>query len=204
MQHYLLYVFRAISKIVRMMIIPMTMRAIMAPEPETDGEGREAFILIACFSVTASYLHVRFHRFPCCTVYLICPVGVCSSLAKKSLTYKQSVTATALESKLIALNRVDIYKPWLKSFYFIDTRSNTWSQIRCATTLTLDEYLFFGLRDGRGVRGGCGVAHRWGDRGLHLQQSPARKNRRNKKLNANDKYCKWSERDKKITNNMRL
>lgn len=125
MQHYLLYVFRAISKIVRMMMIPMTMRAIMAPEPETDGEGREAFILIACSSVTASYLHVRFHRFPCCTVYLICPVGVCSSLAKKSLAYKQSVTATALESKLIALNRVDIYKPWLKSFYFIDTRSNT-------------------------------------------------------------------------------
>lgn len=176
MQHYLLYVFMAIRKIARMTTIPMTISAIMAPEPETDGEETAAVIIIASFSVTASNLLVRFSRLPCCSVYLIHPVGVCSSLATKSLTLKQSVTATALETKLTALKRVDIYKPWLKSFYFIATKVNTWSQISHATTLTLDEYLFFGLCDGHGVQGFCRVAHRWCGWGLHLQHLPVCKN----------------------------
>lgn len=46
-------------------MIPMTMRAIMAPEPEADVEETVAVILIASFSVIASNLHVTFHRFPC-------------------------------------------------------------------------------------------------------------------------------------------
>lgn len=58
MQCYLLYVFIAISKMARTMMIPMTMRAIMAPEPEADGQERAAVILIACFSVTASNLQI--------------------------------------------------------------------------------------------------------------------------------------------------
>lgn len=39
MQVYLLYVFMEISKMARMMMTPMTMTAIMAPEPETDRAG---------------------------------------------------------------------------------------------------------------------------------------------------------------------
>lgn len=38
---YLLYVFRMISKMARMMIIPMTMTAIIAPEPERHNERRK-------------------------------------------------------------------------------------------------------------------------------------------------------------------
>lgn len=52
-------------------MIPMTIRAIMAPEPEADVEETVAVILIACFSVIASNLHVTFHRFPCRTGYLM-------------------------------------------------------------------------------------------------------------------------------------
>lgn len=51
-----------------------------------------------------------------------CPVGICSSLATNLLTKKQSVTATALEIKLIILNRLDIYKPWSKSLDCIDAK----------------------------------------------------------------------------------
>lgn len=70
MWRYLLYVFMAISKMARMTMIPMTMRAIMAPEPEADVEERVSVICIACFSLIPSNWHVTFHRFPCCTGYL--------------------------------------------------------------------------------------------------------------------------------------
>lgn len=51
-----------------------------------------------------------------------CPVGICSSLATNLLAKKQSVTATALEIKLITLNRLDIYKPCYKSLDCIDAK----------------------------------------------------------------------------------
>lgn len=51
-----------------------------------------------------------------------CPVGLSSSLATNLLTKKQFVTATALEIKLITLNRRDIYKPWSKSLDCIDAK----------------------------------------------------------------------------------
>lgn len=180
-------------------MIPMTMRAIMAPEPETDGEERAAVALIACSSAIPSNLHVTFHRFPRCTVYLTCAVGVRSSLATKSLTSKQSVTATALETKLITLKRVDGYKPWLKSLCFTGTKLNTWTRIRCATTLTLDEDLFFGLCDSRGVRGYCRAAHRWGGGGLHLWQSPAHEDEAGTNVkceNSRASYMGWKDKKK--------
>ena len=97
MQRYLLYVFMAISRIARMAMIPMTMRATMAPEPEAGGEEKPAVISMTSFSVTASNLHVRFQRFFGCSVYFMCPVGFCSSsLATKSLAYKQCNNATTL------------------------------------------------------------------------------------------------------------
>lgn len=51
-----------------------------------------------------------------------CPAGIRSSLATNLLTKKQSVTATALEIKLITLNRLDIYKPWSKSLDCIEAK----------------------------------------------------------------------------------
>lgn len=75
MQPYLLYVFRTISKMARMMMIPMTMTAIIAPEPEKHREGGWR----SNYHVGRLFLH--FTHSPCGVVYFACPAEVCSCLA---------------------------------------------------------------------------------------------------------------------------
>lgn len=54
MSCHLLYVFRMMSKMARMIIMPMTITAIIAPEPERDGERRHKQWQVVTSSYTRS------------------------------------------------------------------------------------------------------------------------------------------------------
>lgn len=172
-------------------MIPMTMRAIMAPEPEAEAEERASVILIACLLAMV----LNLHRFSCCTVSLMCFVGVWSSLATKSFAWKQSVTATALETKLIRLNRADSYKPWLKSFCFIDTKLKTWTCDPTHSGWVFALWTLWRPWCWRGPRS-CSQVRRWRLASSAITYSQKWRKGKPNPLNKNDK-----ERQRKATSN---